>query len=185
MRSDRAFESGMPNYFRDVLSPIINSMSINEIEIYVPHNKMILSYIKNIDTRRIADGDFSSCEIKNNVIVICGDKSFINERYYYHFNKKRKSEEIFVFLDEESMRDISQSTGDILIIDDLCDGGKTFIEEAKYLKKLFPDKKLYLQVTHAIFSKGINVVADHFERIFCTNSYQDITHPKVTQIKVI
>ena len=43
--------------------------------------------------------------------------------------------------------------GNITIVDDLCDGGKTFIELAKVLKQKGAEK-INLYVTHGIFSKG-------------------------------
>ena len=45
---------------------------------------------------------------------------------------------------------------EILIVDDICDGGKTFIELAKTLWKYNP-KEITLYVTHGIFSKGLDV----------------------------
>lgn len=47
----------------------------------------------------------------------------------------------------------------VLIVDDLCDGGRTFIESAKLLlAKGARDVKLY--VSHGIFSKGTQVIHD-------------------------
>ena len=41
-----------------------------------------------------------------------------------------------------------------LIVDDICDGGRTFIELEKVLRPL-TDAYVYLYVTHGIFSKGL------------------------------
>lgn len=46
---------------------------------------------------------------------------------------------------------------DILIVDDICDGGRTFIELAKILRPLTTGK-IMLYVTHGIFSKGQEVL---------------------------
>lgn len=56
----------------------------------------------------------------------------------------------------------------VLIIDDICDGGGTFIGIAQQLKTQV--KGLY--VTHGIFSKGIPVVAENFDRIYTTDSFK-------------
>jgi ribose-phosphate pyrophosphokinase len=40
-----------------------------------------------------------------------------------------------------------------LIVDDICDGGRTFIEVAKQVAPICPELSLY--VTHGIFSKGL------------------------------
>jgi len=49
-------------------------------------------------------------------------------------------------------------TKDYIIIDDICDGGATFINIAKELKNKFnkdTQPKIYLIVTHGIFSQGL------------------------------
>ena len=59
-----------------------------------------------------------------------------------------------------------------IIIDDICDGGGTFIGLAKELKK-HNAGNLYLAVSHGIFSKGFSsLLGYHFHKIFTTNSYR-------------
>ncbi len=64
-------------------------------------------------------------------------------------------------------------TGKILVVDDICDGGATFIKLAEEVRKV-SDADLYLQVTHGIFSKGFDIFKPYYKQIFTTNSYQDI-----------
>lgn len=45
----------------------------------------------------------------------------------------------------------------VLIVDDICDGGRTFIELAKVLRDFHGAKEVNLYVTHGIFSKGFEV----------------------------
>lgn len=56
----------------------------------------------------------------------------------------------------------------LLIIDDICDGGSTFIELAKTLKNAGASQ-LYLYVTHGIFSKGLKELSQWFEQLYCYN----------------
>lgn len=49
---------------------------------------------------------------------------------------------------------------EILIVDDICDGGRTFCEAAKVLKKAYPGSSIHLYVTHGIFSKGLAPLLD-------------------------
>lgn len=63
---------------------------------------------------------------------------------------------------------------DAIIVDDICDGGKTFIELAKVLKEKNVGK-IYLVVTHGIFSAGFDSLGEYFDGIYCTNSVKDIT----------
>jgi len=61
----------------------------------------------------------------------------------------------------------------IIIIDDICDGGRTFIELAKVIKEQ-TNIPIYLIVTHGIFSAGLYELSKHIDGIFCTNSISDI-----------
>lgn len=47
-----------------------------------------------------------------------------------------------------------------LIIDDICDGGATFIKVAEALKKECPNVQIGLFVSHGIFSKGLSDLID-------------------------
>lgn len=74
----------------------------------------------------------------------------------------------------------------LLVADDICDGGRTFTELAEVLRR-GNCASLKLVVTHGIFTKGIDVVADLYDKIYTTNSYWDEpqVHPKVQWINVI
>jgi len=69
---------------------------------------------------------------------------------------------------------------DCLIVDDICDGGGTFVGLAEELKKKNAGK-LYLAVSHGIFNKGFEVL-DCFDAIFTTNSVKDFEGENVTVI---
>jgi phosphoribosylpyrophosphate synthetase len=50
----------------------------------------------------------------------------------------------------------SRQWENFVVIDDICDGGTTFIE----LAKILPKAKLYLFTTYGIYSKGMDVLLD-------------------------
>ena len=55
----------------------------------------------------------------------------------------------------------------VLIVDDICDGGGTFLG----LKGILPaDVKCDIFVTHGIFSKGTKSLLSAFDTVFCTDS---------------
>lgn len=56
----------------------------------------------------------------------------------------------------------------LLIVDDICDGGRTFIELAKVLRKYEP-YRIDLYVTHGIFSKGFEVFEDLIDHFYVAN----------------
>ena len=58
----------------------------------------------------------------------------------------------------------------VLIVDDICDGGRTFIELAKVLKEKGAIT-VDLYVTHGIFANGFDVLKEHIDHIYTTNSF--------------
>lgn len=182
LRSDRAFEEGQPNYCDSVIYPLLCNLHLGKsIRIISPHNIAWCARI-NVDYSYPFYSLFLS-EIPKG-IMIGGDQSV--ECTYKNFHKTRKENgEIVCELSKYSLNKIHENKdNNIIIVDDLCDGGATFIAESKYLKDRFPNRKIYLAITHALFSKGVDHVANHFDHIYCTNSYQDISHPKVTQFDI-
>ena len=69
---------------------------------------------------------------------------------------------------------------DCLIVDDICDGGGTFVGLAEELKNKNAGK-LYLAVSHGIFNKGFEVL-NCFDGIFTTNSFKDFEGESVQVI---
>ena len=59
---------------------------------------------------------------------------------------------------------------EVLIVDDICDGGRTFSSVAKLLKEAHGVKKVHLYVTHGIFSKGFSL--EGVDKIYTTASYR-------------
>lgn len=58
----------------------------------------------------------------------------------------------------------------VLIVDDICMGGRTFINLAQQIKEA---KELYLAVSHGVFNNGYDELYKYFTHIFTTNSFQD------------
>lgn len=69
-----------------------------------------------------------------------------------------------------------------LIVDDICDGGGTFIGLAEELKRKNAGK-IYLAVSHGIFSKGIDKL-DFLAHVYATDAYNTQAHELLTQISL-
>lgn len=66
----------------------------------------------------------------------------------------------------------SVSSYDVLIVDDICDGGATFLMAADTLKAQGANE-LFLYVTHGIFSKGLDELCKYFKHIYCHHVLDD------------
>ena len=62
---------------------------------------------------------------------------------------------------------------DVMVVDDLCDGGATFIQAAECLKEQGAND-LYLYVTHGIFSKGLDELCKHYSHIYCHHVLDEV-----------
>jgi len=67
-----------------------------------------------------------------------------------------------------------------IIVDDICDGGFTFLEVAKLLKGRGAERVI-LYVTHGIFSRGLKVFTGLVDRVFASTSFWPLD-PAVTSI---
>ncbi len=65
---------------------------------------------------------------------------------------------------------VTSCPDNVCIVDDICDGGGTFIALAKVLREKGA-KKVSLYVTHGIFSKGFDVFKGLIDEIYTTNSF--------------
>lgn len=71
----------------------------------------------------------------------------------------------------------------ILVVDDICDGGRTFVELGKVLAEVSTQPR-YLYVTHGIFSKGFDELNLYYQRIFTAYNWNQANHnDKLTIIK--
>lgn len=197
-RSDRSFRVGEPNYFRDVIRPILESYKAYSLYILWPFKPLCVinfSFPGEIFFDDNITNEYHCSLSRRNGQKIGGDKTSKEMLPKYpdselYFDKIRTDCGINVCLSDfaSARMDnyiINYEIYNFFIVDDLCDGGATFIAEAKYLKERFPDIKLKLFVYHGLFTKGLDVLLEYFDEIICTNSYQDIDHPRVKQIKVI
>lgn len=191
-RSDRRFEYGGVNYLKQVIAPIINSHGYEKVLILDPHSDVLEAVINNFEKSTL-DGNLilfalqnidNKNDAKKRTVFISPDAGAVKR--VYHWAERYEVEN---FLVGEKVRDIK--TGKILhsringledftedhnfvMIDDICDGGRTFIELAKKIREVHPKANISLVVTHGIFSAGLKPFNGIIDQIYTTNSYRDI-----------
>lgn len=194
-RSDRSFESQGLHYLRDVLAPIINLQRYEFVSCLDPHSYVtegVLNKCVIDNTTLIKFYDWSLAAIKpKNATIISPDMGAIKRADL--ISKILNTSNIAVC---SKNRDLSTGkiistlvpeidlTRDLILIDDICDGGITFIEIGSIIDERktaiidvdpnFQCGQVYLIVTHGIFSKGCYELGKHFDGVYCTNSIKDI-----------
>ncbi|MBB1193721.1 ribose-phosphate pyrophosphokinase [Flavobacterium sp. SOK18b] len=187
-RQDRVMIKGEPLSVK-VYADIINGMQFDKVFVFDAHSEVTPALVNNCEV--IPNHTFIETVVKaigNEVKLISPDGGALKKIY-----------KVSEFLGGVEVVECSKSrdvkTGrlsgfkvynddlqgmDCLIVDDICDGGGTFVGLAEELKNKNAGK-LYLAVSHGIFNKGFAVL-DCFEKIFTTNSFKDFEGERVEVI---
>jgi len=190
-RQDRVMVPGEPLTVK-VYADIINALGLDNVTVFDPHSEVTPALLNNCTV--ITNHVFIQkvvAQIGEGVKLISPDGGALKKIY-----------KVSEFLGGAEVVECSKSrdvkTGklsgfkvyaddlegaDCLIVDDICDGGGTFIGLAEELKNKNAGK-LYLAISHGIFSKGFNELAKYFDQIFTTDSIKEIEEAGVTQIKL-
>lgn len=205
-RSDRKFEEGGNHYLKNVICPVINSLKLNKVTVLDPHSHVLEAFITNfakVDNTNLVRFAFGMINmgktikksIYENYILVSPDAGASHKIYKLAEKIGYKGDIITCSKERDTEGNLTKTnvpitgeqhimlhTGpykDFIIIDDICDGGRTFINIAKEIKEYFhesgkTESKIYLIVTHGIFSAGFKELSKYFDGIYCTNSYSTI-----------
>lgn len=190
-RQDRLMISGEPLTVK-IYASLINELRFDKLMIFDPHSEVTTALLENCEV--ISNHKFIKEVLKiinEEVVIISPDSGALKK--IFKLSEVLGGIEV---IECSKIRDVK--TGNLngfkvfsddingkncLIVDDICDGGGTFIGLAEELKKKNAGK-IYLAVSHGIFSKGIEVFENLFEHIFTTNSFNDVENKKLKQIKL-
>lgn len=170
-RQDRVTSTGT-SFSLKVFADIINSCGFTKVITVTPHSNVSQFLINNLECKEFYEVSdlFSMVLVEidsdNPPILIAPDAGA--EKRVYNVAKAFGIKDVFVcskrrdpatgnIIGYSVPNDIPENR-DLIILDDICDGGNSFIELAKYLPK--NRKSLTLFVTHGIFSKGRQVLYD-------------------------
>ena len=190
-RSDRLFENGSTSYLKDVLCPIINSLKFKEVECLDPHSQSLTDLLDNFSpysnlrfVGRVLHHYLPKLSIDSKDLIVISPDAGAGKKIFDILRDLN-----FPGSHVEGSKHRNLSTGEIigmnlhtlsfegkpvLIIDDICDGGRTFIEIAKKAKELNAGP-IFLAVTHGIFSNDahLKLHKEGIQHIYSTNSYSD------------
>ena len=158
-----------------VIARILNSFDLNKLHLYDVHSDVSLALFNNVIHTTQAEIWSKQIEMSGADVVIAPDAGAAKKIYELHkrgvmldvvvANKRRDSNGKIVEFTID--RDLIKGKHAI-ILDDICDGGATFIEVANACRGKVT--KLELYVTHGIFSRGIDAVLPHFDKVCTTDS---------------
>lgn len=173
------------------VSKFINSLKFKDVEILEPHSDVTLALIDNSYVNSVTSKYVKSLLDYNKDSKLFFPDAGAQKRYGGMFkveslvgfkHRDFKSGEI---VDFKVLGNVAQ--GDtIIIVDDLCSGGRTFLESAKKLKELGASKVL-LFVTHCenTIYNGDLLETDYIDHVYTTDSiFQSYNEQKTDKITV-
>lgn len=192
-RQDRVCNDGEALSIK-VFCSLINSLSFDEVEVVDPHSDVAPALINNVKVVKQTDVIKKSNAlvglIKDTNTVIVSPDAGANKKTIDVCQKLGGS----TLVRADKARDLSTGaitetivyTEDLagknaVIIDDICDGGYTFIKLAEVLKSKGANI-VVLYVTHGIFSKGLDVFDGLIDYIYTTNSYCSLDSSKKLKV---
>lgn len=188
-RQDRVCDRG-ESFSLKVFANYLNSLKFNQVTVVDPHSLVTEALIDNVKVITQLDVINKNLEFSKRAagcILISPDAgankktaevaAFFNHSSFVRADKLRdltngKIKETIVYCEDFKGRDVC-------VIDDICDGGKSFTELAKVCKAKNCGK-FVLYVTHGIFSKGIDCLfSEGIDEIFTTNSFGEVPKSRI------
>lgn len=183
-RSDRKFEEGGINYIKTVIAPILNSQNFEKVTVLDPHSDVLEACINNFESRDNRYLFYQALRnidnAKDGIVLVSPDAGALKKVF-----KIQQKFDIKNMIIGSKNRDLKGNithtsiSGEVdnaenktfVIVDDICDGGRTFIELAKVIRRDYgKNSKIALVITHGIFSKGLDTIFEHIDEIYTTNS---------------
>lgn len=185
-QADMDFGPG-ESFSLSTITTILKALPIDEYVLYDPHSTVSAALLMKENTNIVSKDnshfiDSVLEEIDNTITIISPDAGAFKKIFKLcekigfegpieGANKYRDitNGEIQIRLSNNDFKG-----SDVLIIDDICVGGRTFIELAKLLQNRNAGN-IYLAISHGVFSNGFDELSKYFKGVFTTNSRRDYT----------
>lgn len=190
-RQDRVANIGESHSLR-VFANLINSCGFETITVTDPHSDVTEALfpsgvLQSIKQQRAL---IQTVRLMTDVILVAPDGGSLKKIFACASELSRVTNQDVPVIRADKLRDTKTGgitgtyianpvdcTGKrLLIVDDICDGGRTFIELAKVLRSTEGTKNAEsfdLYVTHGIFSKGLDALHSYIDTVFCYNVMND------------
>lgn len=171
--------------FINILQSYSHSFDIQYIETYDLHSPVADKLLKYIDILNIPQEDL--LDIKEEELILVSPDSGAWEKtnrlaYFLEATREHKVKilkgtknrdsltGVISNFEVEEVDDIyTRALTPIYIVDDICDGGGTFLGLYWVLREMYPLSPIHLLTTHGIYSKGVKCLERNFASVSCYN----------------
>lgn len=197
-RQDRICNGGEAFSLR-VMASLINSLDCYRVTILDLHSEVTHWLINNVRSigvySLISHTVVSELILKKNLILVSPDNGALGKINDMRCNFSSCKPPLDVVRGSKNRDPLTGKISDfeivgnvkgrkVIIIDDICDGGGTFIGLSKVLKEKGANK-IYLYVTHGIFSKGLKELLTYIEHIYCYHLVGNYINPLDDRLTII
>lgn len=166
-RNETIFLANLPNILAGIIEHSINPPWNTTYKIWNPHNGKL--WLATYHTQEIIIPLPEELKLYDYKAVIYPDQSAYKRmgplfpQYAAHIAAKRRNQDTGKITEYHLPNLIS---GKYLVVDDICDGGATFM----LLGEQDPGVVMDLYITHGLFSKGVDHLKTRYRNIWCTDS---------------
>lgn len=177
-RMDRTISNNQP-FTLQLIARRLNALGLNMVKILDAHSEVstkLIAHSVNVLPKQILTNVLRA---HPNVIVVSPDKGGQDRILAYNGGhaliEGRKVRDphtgkLSGFSFETKASRLRYEPHDYIIVDDICDGGGTFVGLGNVLREQLKVRKLYLFITHGLFTQGFKELREVFDRIYMTNS---------------
>ncbi len=180
-RYDRRMVDG-DSFSLSVFAKMINAMEFERVILADPHSDVSMNEIKNSVMSR---AHLEGIDLTKYDYFVSPDGGAVERVLVYavrhnipflQATKKRDVNTGYTVFDRIilSPGQVIKPNSTVLIIDDICDGGATFVNLAEKLKSDYDMKCVDLFVSHGIFSKGKDL--KYIDNLFCDNDLHSLIY---------
>lgn len=194
-RQDRVVNPGEAHSLA-VFTILLKSQGYNSVTVFDPHSEAAANLMDGQDFRVITNHAFLQkvFDGKNDFILVSPDAGAakkirdVAEAISY----REKPVQALKYrlndgkIDNVEIYEKNLGGRDAYIVDDVCDGGATFVALATELRKRNVGR-VFLVVSHGIFSKGLETLeVNGIDHVYTTNSFkdQDVSTGFLTEVKL-
>ena len=186
-RQDRATVPGEARGLK-VFADLVNNLGFSTVEVYDPHSLVAENLINNlvVHTQQELFLETVKQDWYSQSVLVSPDagaekkvialNNLISTKHWglylkIAFATKKRDPYTGVLSGCQLKPEDFRGRREFFIVDDICDGGATFINLAKEIHQYSPNANLFLYVTHGIFSKGTDELLKHYKRIWCYHTF--------------
>lgn len=198
MRSDRAMVPGRSIGGLKAIAPLINNLKFDSVQVIDPHSDVVEALITNVQVIKqdqalnsfvqtysdvFKDIDFIVSPDQGAMKKIDQCSKVLSKPYIEAFKVREintnKILKTSVMATDEVLADLKGKS--VLIIDDIIEGGRTFLALAKMLKENYQVKEVNLYTTHGLFTFGWEHLKEYIDNVYCYYSWLPCEEVSKTQ----